>query len=119
MESLESGLALLPLIMGTDGVLAPFPPNGGSPAGKTVMREVKESIFARVAKRINRKGKEIYYLKNHKLTAVLGCNKMLSTRMFIEAVRQGLLTAKTVAWISAMEVRVCGPSIRSVLPGTL
>ena len=99
-ESLESGLARLPLIVGADGVMAPFRPNGGSFEGKTVMREVKVGIFDRLAKRINKKGKEISYLKNRKLTAVLGCNQMLGVRMFIEAVRQGLLTAKTVAWIS-------------------
>ena len=99
-DSLDEALALLPLIMGADGVKAPFRPNGGSPEGKTVYREVNIGIFARLAKRINRKGEEVTCLKNRRLVAVLGCNQMLGARMLIEAVRQGMLTAKTVVWIS-------------------
>jgi hypothetical protein len=99
-DSLDKGLALLPLIMGCDGVMAPFRPNGGSPAGKTVYREVKVGIFARLSKRINRKGEEVTCLKNRRLVAVLGCNQMLGVRMVIEAVRQGMRSAKTVVWIS-------------------
>lgn len=45
-ESMESTLSDLPLIMGADGVMAPFRPDGGSPAGKADWREVKVGIFA-------------------------------------------------------------------------
>jgi hypothetical protein len=99
-ESLGTTLAALPLIMGGDGVMAPFRPHGGSPAGKTDWREVKVGIFARLAKRINRAGKEVTCLKHRRLVAVLGCSEEFGVRMVFSAIRQGIRTAKQVAWIS-------------------
>ena len=34
------------MAIGADGVMVPFRPNGGSPEGKTVWREVKIGIVA-------------------------------------------------------------------------
>lgn len=99
-EILKDEIGALPLVMGADGVMAPFRPDGGSPGGKTIWREVKVAIFARLAKRINRKGKEVSCLKQRRLVAVLGCKDQLSVRMLLEAVRQGMRTAKKVVWLS-------------------
>lgn len=99
-ESLESAVAALPLIMGADGVFVPFRPNGGSPEGNTVWLEVKVGIFARLFKRINKKGKEVNRLANRRLVAVLGCKDRFGVRMLLEGLRQGIGTAKRVVWIS-------------------
>ena len=99
-ENMESALAALPLIMGADGVMAPFRPDGGSPAGKADWREVKVGIFARLGKRINKAGKEVTCLKHRRVVAVLGCSEMLGARMVFGAIRQGMRTAKQVVWIS-------------------
>jgi len=96
----KEGIGALPLIMGADGVMAPFRPEGGSPKGKAVWREVKVAIFARLAKRLNRKGKEISYLRQRRLVAVLGCKDQLGPRMLLEALRQGIRTARKVVWLS-------------------
>jgi hypothetical protein len=98
--NLESGLAALPLIVGADGVLAPFRPGGGSPAGKVDWREVKVGIFARLGKRSNKAGKVVTCLKHRRVVAVLGCSEMLGVRMVLAATRQGMRTAKQVVWIS-------------------
>jgi hypothetical protein len=37
-ELLDPAVAELPLLMGADGVMAPFRPESGTPAGKTVWR---------------------------------------------------------------------------------
>jgi len=99
-ESMASGLAALPLIMGADGVMAPFRPDGGSPAGKADWREVKVGIFARMGKRLNKAGKEVTRLKHRRVVAVLGCSEMLGARMVFGAISQGMRTAKQVIWIS-------------------
>jgi len=99
-ENLESGLAALPLIVGADGVMAPFRRSGGSPAGKVDWREVKVGIFARLGKRINKTGKQITCLKHRRVVAVLGCGEMLGVRMVLAAIRQGMGAAKQVVWIS-------------------
>jgi hypothetical protein len=99
-EYMEDALAALPLIMGADGVMAPFRPDGGSPAGKADWREVKVGIFARLGKRINKAGKEVTCMKHRRLVAVLGCSEMLGARMVFGAIRQGIRTTKQVVWIS-------------------
>jgi hypothetical protein len=99
-ENLESTLAALPLIMGADGVMAPFRPDGGSSAGKADWREVKVGSFARLGKRINKAGKEATCLKHRRVVAVLGCSELLGARMVFGAIRHGMRTAKQVVWIS-------------------
>lgn len=99
-ESMDSGVAALPLIMGADGVMAPFRPHAGSPAGKVDWREVKVGIFARVGKRINKAGKVVTRLTHRRVVAVLGCSEMLAVLMGFVAICQGMRTAKQVVWIS-------------------
>jgi len=99
-EFLDPTVAELPLLMGADGVMAPFRPESGTPEGKTVWREVKVAIFARLGKRTTRQGDETPRLMQRRLVAVLGSTAMLSRRMLLEALRQGLRTAKEVVWLS-------------------
>jgi hypothetical protein len=70
-EELEAGIKILPLLIGADGVMAPFRPEGGMPKGKTVWREVKVGILARLGQRITKKGKKVTELKQRRLVAVL------------------------------------------------
>jgi hypothetical protein len=93
-------VAALPLLMGADGVMARFRPKLGTPEGKTVWREVKVAILARLGKRITRTGEQTPRLMQRRLVAVLGSTERLSRRMLLEALRQGIRTAKRVVWLS-------------------
>lgn len=99
-ETLEEWIAKLPLIIGADGVMVPFRPNGGSPAGKTKWMEVKVGILARLWTYINRAGKPVCRLVQRRLVAVLGDIDDLQPRIWLESLWQGILTAKIVVWIS-------------------
>jgi hypothetical protein len=48
----------------------------------------------------DKKGKEVTRLTNRTLVAVLGCKDEFGVRMLFEALKQGIRTAETVAWIS-------------------
>ena len=50
-EEMEAGIRVLPLLIGADGVMVPFRPNGGQPKGRTVWREVKVGVLARLGQR--------------------------------------------------------------------
>jgi hypothetical protein len=98
-EEIEAAVAALPLLVGADGVMVPFRPNGGKPGGRTVWREVKVAVLARLSQRITRTGKQASQLVQRRLVAVLGSIDDLSPRLWLEAKRQGILTAKTVVWL--------------------
>ncbi len=55
-----------------DGVMVPFRPNGGSPKGAIVWREVKIGVIARLDRVINRAGHHVTRLRQRRLVAVLG-----------------------------------------------
>jgi len=95
LESLEEAISMLPLLMGADGVMAPFRPEGGK--GATVWREVKVAVLARLGKR--RKSNELQ-LYQRRLVAVLGDIDSLRPRLWFEALRQSVLTAPQVVWLS-------------------
>jgi hypothetical protein len=42
-----AAVAALPSLVGADGVMVPFRPDGGKPNGRTVWREVKVAVLAR------------------------------------------------------------------------
>jgi len=98
-ENIEAAVASLPLLIGADGVMVPFRPNDGQPNGCTVWREVKVAILARLSRRVTRTGKQASRLVRRRLVAVLGSIDDLSPRLWLEAVRQGNLSAKTVVWL--------------------
>ena len=101
-EPLEATLADLPLLVGADGVMVPFRPEKDSPKGRTIWREVKVGTLrvARLKRYTNREGKEVTRLERRRLVAVLGDIDALSPRLWLEALRQGVRTAKVVAWVS-------------------
>lgn len=90
----------LPLVIGGDGVMVPFRPNKGTPKGKTDWKEVKVGIFARLGSRITKTGKEVSVLLRRRLVAVLGNIDVFKSHMWFIAIKNGILTAKTVAWLS-------------------
>lgn len=99
-EALDAKTAAQPLLIGADGVLVPFRPEAGTPQGKTIWREVKVAILARLGRHTTRTGQEVSRLERRRLVAVLGNLEALAPRLWLEAVRQGLLSAKQVAWLS-------------------
>ncbi|MCI0529040.1 MAG: ISKra4 family transposase, partial [Nitrospira sp.] len=99
-ESLEQSVAEMPLLIGADGVMVGFRPLRGKVKGKTVWREIKVGILARLGRRITRKGEEVSRLERRRLVAVLGDIDALSARLWVEAVCQGILHARQVVWLS-------------------
>lgn len=99
-EECAAGVAALPLLIGADGVMVPFRPNGGQPAGRSVWREIKVGILARLGRRVTQTGQTVTHLVQRRLVAVRGDIDDLQPRLWVEAVRQGILTAKTVVWLS-------------------
>jgi hypothetical protein len=89
-----------PLVIGGDGVMVPFRPTAGSPRGKTVYREVKVGILARLVPRLNRAGIEVTRLEQRRLVAMVGPLAQFAPRLWLEALRQGVLHADCVVWIS-------------------
>jgi hypothetical protein len=98
-EDIEATVSSLPLLVGADGVMVPFRPNDGQPSGRTVWREVKVAVLARLSQRVTRTGKQVSQLVQRRLVAVLGSIDDLQPRLWLEAVRQGILSAQTVVWL--------------------
>lgn len=99
-ESLAAERAALPLVIGADGVMAPFRPHPGTPTGKTRWREIKVAILARLGERLTRHGQRVIRLCQRRLVAVLGTIDDWMPRLWLEAVRQGVGTAVRVVWLS-------------------
>jgi len=99
-EAMDAQTAALPLLIGADGVRVPFRPQAKTPRGKTLWREVKVAILARWGRRKKRTGQEEPRLERRRVVAVLGDIHALAPRLWLEALRQGLLVAPLVAWLS-------------------
>ena len=99
-EGIGTAEAQWPLLIGADGVLVPFRPKGGQPKGRTVWREVKVGVLARLGQRLTRTGKPVTHLARRRLVAVLGDIDALQPRLWLESLQQGILTAQTVVWLS-------------------
>ena len=99
-ESRAAELATAPLLMGAEGVMVPFRPEGGSPRGKTAWHEVKVGVLARLGQHRTRTGQVVPRLAHRRLVAVLGGREALKARLWLEAVRQGILHASQVVWLS-------------------
>ena len=99
-EPLPPELVECPLIIGGDGVMVPFRTQKGSPRGKTVYREVKVGILARLVPHVNRAGKLVARLEQRRLVAVVGSLDQFGPRLWLEAVRQGIQQAPRVVWLS-------------------
>jgi hypothetical protein len=99
-EPMDERTAAQPLLVGADGVMVPFRPEDGTPKGKTVWREIKVAVLARLRRHTTRTGQEVSRLERRRLVAVLGDIDALSPRLWLEAVRQGILSAQQVVWLS-------------------
>lgn len=97
---LEAELACVPLAIGGDGVMVPFRPQEGWATGKTKWREVKVGVLARLAPHRTRAGEIITRLSHRRLVAVLGDIDAFKPRLWLEALRQGILSAPEVVWLS-------------------
>ena len=99
-EVQEEAIKTLPLLIGADGVMVPFRPEKKTPEGKTVWREVKVGILARLGQRKTKKGEMVPQLKQRRVVAVLGDIDAFRPRLWLESVRQGILSSSTVVWLS-------------------
>jgi hypothetical protein len=99
-EALAAELAALPLALGADGVMVPFRPTGGAPRGKIRWREITVGVLARLGQHRTRLGHVVPRLQHRRLVAVLGNIEALSPRLWGEALRQGILHAPHVVWLS-------------------
>ncbi len=99
-EPLAAELAAAPLLMGADGVMVPFRPEGGQPKGKTAWHEVKVGVLARLGQHRTRTGQVVARLHQRRLVAVLGDIDALQRRLWLEALRQGIMRASQVVWLS-------------------
>ena len=99
-EPLTAALAAAPLLMGADGVMVPFRPEGGHPRGKTAWHEVKVGVLARLGRHTTRTGKVVARLHQRRLVAVFGDIDALQRRLWLEALRQGIMHASQVVWLS-------------------
>jgi len=94
------GIRQLPLIMGGDGVMVPFRPQAGTPKGKTVWREVKVGMLARLGERFTRTGRAVPILLRRHLVAVLGDMDAFRDRMWLAAVYAGIHARPVGVWLS-------------------
>lgn len=99
-EAMAAATKALPLLIGADGVLVPFRPKEGTAKGKTIWREVKVGILARLGQRVTQAGKKVTELTQRRLVAVVGDIDALSPRLWLEAVQQGILSSPKVVWLS-------------------
>jgi hypothetical protein len=99
-ETLETALKVLPLLIGADGVMAPFRPEAGTSKGKTVWREVKVGVLARLGERVTKAGKRVPQLTQRRLVAVLGDVDAFGARLWLASVQQGVLSSERVVWLS-------------------
>lgn len=99
-EPRAAEVAAMPLALGADGVRVPFRPEGGQARGKTAWHEVKVGVLARLGHQRTRTGQVVARLHQRRLVAVFGSIEALQGRLWLEALRQGLLAAPQVVWLS-------------------
>ncbi|MBI3914648.1 MAG: ISKra4 family transposase, partial [Chloroflexi bacterium] len=99
-ELMDAQTAAQSVLIGADGVMVPFRPAAGSPKGRVIWREVKVAILARLGRHTTRLGQVVSRLERRRLVAVLGDIEALSPRLWLETLRQGVPSAKLVAWVS-------------------
>lgn len=96
---LSQEIAQLLMVIAADGVMVPFRPHRGTPRGKTVWREVKVAVVARLKTWHNSTGQLCRRLVHRRLVALLGNIDALEPRLLWEARHQGLESAPQVVWL--------------------
>ncbi len=102
-ERRDPDIDQLPMIMGADGVNAPFrvPQGEERPDGKrTIWKEIKVGVLARLGQREKNDGTQATVLEQRRVVAVRGEVEGFEPRLWGEALRQGLRSAANVAWLS-------------------
>jgi len=99
-EYLPEHLRQAPLAIGADGVMAPIRPNKGTPAGKTLWREIKVGIMTRLTERMNRKGEPVAQLEQRRVAAVMGTVDEFMPVFQLEANKQSISQAERIVWLS-------------------
>jgi hypothetical protein len=99
-EPLAVERATAPWLMGADGVRVPFRSAGGQPRGKTAWHEVTGGVLARLGRHRTRTGQVVVRLQQRRLVAGFGDIDALQRRLWLEALRQGILHASQVVWLS-------------------
>lgn len=98
-EELDAHLQSLCLAISADGVMAPFRPQPKTPAGKTVYKEVKIGLFARLHTYLNTEGKRVTRLLHRRVVAHVGEIHHFSRLMGVEAQRQSIQNAPRSMWV--------------------
>jgi hypothetical protein len=99
-EPLAAAVATMPLALGADGVMVPFRPAGGQPRGTTAWHAVKGGVLARLGCHTTRTGTIVARLHQRRLVAVCGDSAALQRRLWLEALRQGIMGAPQGVWLS-------------------
>jgi len=99
-EALDDATRQHPLLIGADGVMAPFRPQAGTSKGTTRWREVTVGIPARLGQRRTRRGEPVTRLERRRVVAVPGDTTALHARLWLEARRQAITSSPTVVWLS-------------------
>lgn len=99
-EVLEATLASLPLAIAADGVMVPMRPVAKTPKGKTIWREIKVAVLARLGQRLTRSGAQVTQLLHRRVVAVLGNLEQFMPLLELEAHRQSFESAPQVVWLS-------------------
>lgn len=102
-EGRDPEIEKLPMILGADGVNAPFrvPKGEERPDGKrTSWKEIKVGVLARLGQREKKDGGQVTTLKQRRVVAVRGEVEAFEPRLWGEALRQGLRSAENVTWLS-------------------
>lgn len=99
VDEIDAHLQSLCLAISADGVMAPFRPHPKTPEGKTVYKEVKIGLFARLHTYINTKGKEVTRLLHRRVVAHVGEIHHFSRLMGLEVQRQSIQQAPRSVWI--------------------
>lgn len=100
VEALDETLAVLPLVIGADGVMVPFRPTAKTPKGKTKWQEIKVGVLARLGMRQTQAGENQPQLRQRRVVAMLGNIDAFIPRLQLEARRQALASAPQVIWLS-------------------
>jgi len=99
VEFLAEHLQQAPLAIGADGVMVPVRPEKGTPAGKTIWREIKVGIMTRLTARINRKGESVPQLEQRRVVAAMGSVDEFMPILQLEANKQNISQAARVVWL--------------------
>ena len=99
-EPLPAQLEAAPWLMGADGGMVPLRPEGGQPRGTTAWHEGTVGVLARLGHPHTRPGKVVARRPQRRRVAVWGASEALQQRLWLAALRQGILHASQVVWRS-------------------